>query len=161
VFIERNLIRINRRTIPVNGLPSAFDGFTIAHLTDLNLGTLVSTDFIRGVVERTSWLQTDMIVCTGDYWEDQLIIDQAFAGSEENDCRLLLSHNPDSVNTEFKTPLSVVLCGHTHGGQVELPFVGPPVLPVKKGLFQQADQNVPYAAVHQPGYWLSHLSGAL
>jgi hypothetical protein len=67
VFIERNLFRINRCTIPVNGLPSTCDGLTMAHPTDPHLGTLISTDFIQGVVERTSRLQTDMIVCTGDY----------------------------------------------------------------------------------------------
>ena len=66
----------------------------------------------------------------GDYWEDSLNIDNIFAGSDENECRILLSHNPDSVDTSFKTPLSLVLSGHTHGGQVVLPFLGPPVLPV-------------------------------
>lgn len=67
---------------------------------------------------------------SGDFWEDDLNIDQTFASSDENDCRILLSHNPDSVDTEFRTPLSLVLSGHTHGGQVSLPFYGPPVLPV-------------------------------
>jgi predicted MPP superfamily phosphohydrolase len=67
----------------------------------------------------------------GDLWEDQLKIDQVFANSEENECRILLSHNPDSVDTPFKTPLSLVVSGHTHGGQVVLPFLGPPVLPVQ------------------------------
>jgi predicted MPP superfamily phosphohydrolase len=35
------------------------------------------------------------------------------------------------VDTEFNTPLSLVLSGHTHGGQVVIPFFGPPMLPVK------------------------------
>jgi predicted MPP superfamily phosphohydrolase len=67
----------------------------------------------------------------GDYWEDQLKIDEVFADSDENDCRILLSHNPDSVDTEFITPLSLVISGHTHGGQVVIPMVGAIVLPVK------------------------------
>jgi predicted MPP superfamily phosphohydrolase len=76
---------------------------------------------------------TDRILIggAGDYWEDELKIDEVFSCSDENDTRVLLSHNPDSVDTEFETPLSLVLSGHTHGGQVVLPFYGPPVLPVK------------------------------
>lgn len=67
----------------------------------------------------------------GDYWGDQLKIDEAFANSDQNDCRILLSHNPDSVDTEFTTPLSLVISGHTHGGQVVVPFLGPIKLPVE------------------------------
>jgi hypothetical protein len=68
---------------------------------------------------------------SGDLWEDTLNIDQTFSTSDAGDCRILLAHNPDSVDTHFITPLSLVLCGHTHGGQVSLPFYGPLVLPVE------------------------------
>ena len=67
----------------------------------------------------------------GDYWEDKLMIDKCFSSTDEGDCRILLTHNPDSVDTKFDTPLSLILSGHTHGGQVSIPFYGPPVLPVK------------------------------
>lgn len=67
----------------------------------------------------------------GDYWEDVLNIDQCFTASDEDDCRILLTHNPDAIDTNFNTPLSLILSGHTHGGQVSIPFYGPPILPVK------------------------------
>lgn len=67
----------------------------------------------------------------GDYWEDELNIDLCFYGSDDSDCRILLTHNPDAIDTHFKTPLSLILSGHTHGGQVSIPFYGPPMLPVK------------------------------
>jgi predicted MPP superfamily phosphohydrolase len=67
----------------------------------------------------------------GDLWEDQLKIDEVFPPSQKDECRVLLSHNPDSIDTNFMTNLSLVLSGHTHGGQIVLPFWGPPVLPVK------------------------------
>lgn len=210
VFIERNIVTINRYRVYLDDLPRSFNGFTIAHLTDLHLGTLVSESFIKGVVDRTNSLKPDMIACTGDYvhkrntieeiekvwpilaqlkakhgvysvlgnhdhwadtdrslywlkrsgqdvrhksvliekegdrlivggagdlWEDELNIDAAFINSKSNDCRILLSHNPDSIDQNFTTKISLTLCGHTHGGQVRLPFLGAPVLPVKNKLY--------------------------
>ena len=66
----------------------------------------------------------------GDLWEDVLGIDRAFAGGDPGDCRILLSHNPDSVDSRFETDIALTLSGHTHGGQLVLPFCGPPILPV-------------------------------
>jgi uncharacterized protein len=66
----------------------------------------------------------------GDYWADQLKIDEIFTSSDEHDCRILLSHNPDSVDTDFVTPLDLVISGHTHGGQVVVPLFGPITVPV-------------------------------
>jgi len=68
---------------------------------------------------------------SGDLWEDELGIDQAFQSGSEGDFRILLSHNPDAADKYFKTPIDLMLCGHTHGGQVSIPFVGPPALPVQ------------------------------
>lgn len=206
VFIERSLVQINRYKVYLANLPEAFNGFSIAHLTDIHFGFLVSEAFVEKIVHRTNRLQTDIIVCTGDYvhernttkevdtvwpilaklhakhgvysvlgnhdhwasterslywlnrsgqnlrhrsvaiekgdsrimlggagdlWEDSLGIDKAFANTHQDDCRILLSHNPDSVDRKFKSSVSLVLSGHTHGGQVRIPFYGAPVLPVQ------------------------------
>jgi predicted MPP superfamily phosphohydrolase len=46
---------------------------------------------------------------------------------------VLLCHAPDYVDDLFPTPvggaISLMLSGHTHGGQIRAPFVGPMVLP--------------------------------
>jgi len=55
----------------------------------------------------------------------------AFANTEEHDCRILLSHNPGSVDTKFSIPLSMVVSGHAHGGQIVITTFHPPILPVK------------------------------
>ena len=38
-----------------------------------------------------------------------------------------LSHAPDSIHEIARHEVPLVLCGHTHGGQVVIPFVGPPI----------------------------------
>lgn len=218
IFIERNIVQVNRYRIPLPNLPLPFHGFTLAHLTDVHLGALSPPSFVEEIVHRTNRLNTDIIVCTGDYvherntieeidkvwpvlskltakygvysvlgnhdhwadtnrslywlersgqnirhryqpiykgrerillggagdfWEDELKIDGIFADSDPNDCTILLSHNPDSVDSEFETPLSLVVSGHTHGGQVVIPFLGAPRLPVENKAYSSGLINTP------------------
>ena len=42
--------------------------------------------------------------------------------------RILLNHYPGSVNLLSENSYDLILAGHTHGGQVNLPFVGIPFL---------------------------------
>ena len=67
---------------------------------------------------------------TGDYWEDELLIDATFQGVPKGECKILLAHNPDTTDTVFDTRIDLLISGHTHGGQVRIPFIGAPVLPV-------------------------------
>jgi predicted MPP superfamily phosphohydrolase len=66
-----------------------------------------------------------------DYWESSYSLTKALQGVPEHACRILLSHNPD-VNEDIdnvKERLDFVLSGHTHGGQVVLPFAGALYIP--------------------------------
>jgi predicted MPP superfamily phosphohydrolase len=45
---------------------------------------------------------------------------------------LALAHNPDSVDRPGWEPFrGWILSGHTHGGQVQPPFLPPPILPIE------------------------------
>lgn len=39
--------------------------------------------------------------------------------------RILVSHTPDNIELASKSDVDLMLSGHTHGGQVKLPLVGP------------------------------------
>jgi len=67
----------------------------------------------------------------GDLWEDHVDIEYLMKPVPENDCRIVLAHNPDSADTVFHSNVDLVISGHTHGGQISIPFYGSPVLPVK------------------------------
>jgi uncharacterized protein len=42
---------------------------------------------------------------------------------------LLLAHEPDSAATHRTAPIDLQLSGHSHGGQIRLPFLGAPITP--------------------------------
>lgn len=54
---------------------------------------------------------------------------------------LLLSHKPEFFEEYVKSGVELVLCGHTHGGQFRLPFVGGLIAP-GQGLFPVYDAGL-------------------
>jgi len=63
-------------------------------------------------------------------------------GSDTRTLRILLAHNPDSRIHFRDSPWDLLLAGHTHGGQVDLPLIGTPFAPVADkrrvhGLFRE------------------------
>jgi predicted MPP superfamily phosphohydrolase len=70
----------------------------------------------------------------GDLWEDTQDLPRALSVVPPNGCAILLSHNPDYFPEAAKDwRVQLMLAGHTHGGQVVLPFIGPPVVPSRFG----------------------------
>lgn len=202
--VEPNQFSIERVNVALSRLPSAFDGVTIAHLSDLHLGPYVTEQHLLDAVKLTNALKPDAILLTGDlvnsswryiqpcaeiiskfqaplgvfavlgnhdYWVGylnltlqsiraagvRLLRNQAaaitrgratiyFVGIDDlwmrlanvqhaldsvphNACKIALMHEPDFADISAQAEIDLQLSGHSHGGQVRLPFVGPLILP--------------------------------
>lgn len=64
------------------------------------------------------------IAGVGDLWARELDASAAFAAVPEGATSILLSHNPDTKSGLIAHPWNLMLCGHTHGGQCRIPFLG-------------------------------------
>ena len=60
----------------------------------------------------------------GDLWRDACDVYGTFREVPADEPRILLCHNPDGIRQRGGVRVDLVLSGHTHGGQVRLPFVG-------------------------------------
>jgi predicted MPP superfamily phosphohydrolase len=76
-----------------------------------------------------------MLVGVGDLWAGELQAERAFQAVRAEMPVLLLSHNPDSKDELRAFRWDLMLCGHTHGGQVIIPFAGPRYAPVNDKRF--------------------------
>ena len=52
----------------------------------------------------------------------------------ESDFSILLSHSPDEVNWARQRGFDLMLAGHTHGGQIRFPILGPVIAPSQSGV---------------------------
>ena len=65
-----------------------------------------------------------------DIWEGHDRLDVVLDRLPEDGAAILLAHEPDFADTSAETGrFDLQLSGHSHGGQVVLPFIGAPVLP--------------------------------
>jgi predicted MPP superfamily phosphohydrolase len=75
------------------------------------------------------------MVGVDDLWSRGCDLDRAFAGLPSSAPRIVLAHNPRTVERLANQRCDLMLSGHTHGGQVKLAGIGTPTLGKKARRF--------------------------
>jgi hypothetical protein len=83
-FYERLNLEISHRRIKIPRLPSVFEGFRIAQLSDIHIGPFMPADEIRRYVGIANGLKPELVALTGDFvtWDPstQSAVVEALAG---------------------------------------------------------------------------------
>lgn len=96
-------------------------------------------DMLRecGIIELTNSVYTisrngaNMHICgVDDVWEGDVRLQDVLDQLPDDGAAILLAHEPDFADESAATGrFDLQVSGHSHGGQVSLPFFGPPILP--------------------------------
>ncbi len=92
---------------------------------------------LQNTAARCRLLGRDLeFVGVGDMWAETIEPNAAFRRAAADAPTILLSHNPDSKNEVARHPWQLMLSGHTHGGQLRVPWLGAtPFAPVQDKRF--------------------------
>ncbi|MFC4768609.1 metallophosphoesterase [Effusibacillus consociatus] len=60
-----------------------------------------------------------------DVLEGKPNLEKAMEDLPPTACKILLAHEPDYADTARQYPIDLQISGHSHGGQIRFPFVGP------------------------------------
>lgn len=91
---------------------------------------------LGGRVERLP-IGRDVLLLGGDerpWWGAPPDFQAAVNGDPHRPFRLLLAHTPDQFRWAVRNDVDLVLAGHTHGGQVCMPWLGPILTPCASGI---------------------------
>jgi len=193
-FVTARRLRVREVAVRVEGLPAAFEGYRIVHLTDLHVGSFTTPSRVARWFDRVREIGGDLVVVTGDLvtsgnefhgavvelmgrlravdgvfcvpgnhdyfgdgdglfgqisasgvrvlcnesvdiarggasitvagvddaWTSRMDVARSVAG--RTGVIVLLAHDPVVFDEAVSLGVSVVLGGHTHGGQIALPL---------------------------------------
>ncbi|TYO97197.1 metallophosphoesterase [Desulfallas thermosapovorans] len=148
-YLARELVKINPHTYFVCGNHEWANRKSQVFLSGLkNCGVIV----LNNGHEVWSNTQLAINICgVDDPSTGRANLDKATKGINTEFLTVLLAHAPAIVKKPSITQADLVLCGHTHGGQIRLPFAGAVIAP-GQGLFPAYDKGIYQIGPHTTLY---------
>ena len=66
VWNARRTAAVRTVDVPIEGLPAALAGFTIAQISDIHVGPTIKGGYVRRIVDAVNRMSADMVAVTGD-----------------------------------------------------------------------------------------------
>lgn len=133
-----SLMKINNNIFYVSGnheLGNIFGNKFISSLEDMGVKILENTCSIIDV-------NGDKInICGVNFYVTQKEYEDTLKGVDEKNYTIILSHSPNRPLYYMIGKEDLILTGHTHGGQVRLPFIGA-VIASGQGCFPKYDKGL-------------------
>lgn len=92
-------------------------------------GVKVLRDESSRIIIRGSYVR---IIGLRDVRTEKIKLQKAFEDVSDDEFGLIMAHNPDSIDILRRyakrnggLPAELIISGHTHGGQIRLPLIGP------------------------------------
>jgi len=88
------------------------------------------TDLTNSVFTLTREGENLHLCGVDDVWEGNVQLENVLNQLTDDSAAILLAHEPDFADTSAATGrFDLQVSGHSHGGQVVIPYYGPPILP--------------------------------
>jgi predicted MPP superfamily phosphohydrolase len=118
------------KSIPAFGILGNHDYWTDADAVREMLKSSGITDLTNSVFTISRGNENLHLCGIDDIWEGDIQLDDVVGKLPGDSAAILLAHEPDFADISAKSGrFDLQVSGHSHGGQVVLPFYGPPILP--------------------------------
>lgn len=118
------------KTVPAFGILGNHDYWTNVHAVREMLSLCDVKELTNSVFTLARGSETLHLCGVDDIWEGDVRLDEVVDQLKDNSAAILLAHEPDFADVSAETNrFDLQISGHSHGGQIVFPFVGPPILP--------------------------------
>ena len=146
-YVSTKKLVVREYKIVNSNITNDYYGLKIIHFGDIHFGNNIDIKYINKLVNEINLLKPDITIFTGDLIDknyklseldkenlinslskiESILISDMDSSNIDSDSiyKILLIHEPDKLLNIDYSYYDLILAGHTHNGQIKLPFLGP------------------------------------